>query len=276
MLATLVLGAGLFVGLFVGGCDGERVSVGTLECMPSSCAGPPILPEVACPDGTRGGASCELDPDAGACVWVEHECPAPPPCEPEDCGFVAPTTSGPSVCQRVDGVCQWVEDGTCARVDCGPRPTERSSWVCEDGSRGGFTDRCLADESGGCTWEVRACTPSVACTEATCGPEPTVPECPGVRPTCLPDVDGMCRWTAPSCSIGTSTCMGDGECGLGEYCEVGTGGCGARGSCRVAPAACERPSTTSATVCGCDGMVYESACEAHRAGVTIASVGACS
>ncbi|MEQ8404122.1 MAG: Kazal-type serine protease inhibitor [Oceanicaulis sp.] len=61
-----------------------------------------------------------------------------------------------------------------------------------------------------------------------------------------------------------------------QYCHMEPQAmCGAAdqmGECRVRPMACPR---IYRPVCGCDGETYPNACEANRAGASVASQGAC-
>lgn len=55
------------------------------------------------------------------------------------------------------------QPGACTDpAGCGPQPGEPSK-KCDDGSFGGFTGRCVANEGGGCGWEYRECPPGPAC-----------------------------------------------------------------------------------------------------------------
>lgn len=62
------------------------------------------------------------------------------------------------------------------------------------------------------------------------------------------------------------------QCPEGQYCRVDDGLCTASGVCtdfpEICPAVCD-------PVCGCDGAVYDNACEAARAGVSVAHGGEC-
>ncbi len=76
-----------------------------------------------------------------------------------------------------------------------------------------------------------------------------------------------------------ATCGGrSGPCAGDEWCDYAPGGvpCGAAdgtGVCRARPDACV-PATE--IVCGCDGVTYENACEAARAGADVQTSGGCS
>jgi|GEM_PF-5678915 len=69
-------------------------------------------------------------------------------------------------------------------------------------------------------------------------------------------------------------CSSDIECGTDYFCEKPVGNCDQSGIC--APLAPETICLSQEqTVCGCDGNVYASACEAVKIGVNIAQAGAC-
>lgn len=61
-------------------------------------------------------------------------------------------------------------------------------------------------------------------------------------------------------------CVGDFDCGAAEYCERGTGSCTDGGRCAPRPSFCGAPAL-QATVCGCDGNLYEGPCAANQAGI---------
>ena len=62
-------------------------------------------------------------------------------------------------------------------------------------------------------------------------------------------------------------------CGANEYCASPQGMCSAAGSCQPIPG----PSAIcpDVIVCGCDGVMYPTPCDAARARVSIANVGSC-
>jgi hypothetical protein len=65
------------------------------------------------------------------------------------------------------------------------------------------------------------------------------------------------------------------ECDEGLYCRYDGGTCGAAdqsGTCRQRPDNCTREHVP---VCGCDQRTYSNACEAERAGVSVAAAGDC-
>ena len=65
-------------------------------------------------------------------------------------------------------------------------------------------------------------------------------------------------------------------CGDGEFCDFDADAmCGAAdqlGTCKATPDIC---ATVIDPVCGCDGQTHNNACEANRAGISVASAGAC-
>jgi len=74
-----------------------------------------------------------------------------------------------------------------------------------------------------------------------------------------------------------ATCGGFGglQCPDSEFCDYATDSCGAAdetGTCRARPTTCGAfPQPT----CACDGMIYDSVCDANRAGVDVRGGGGC-
>ena len=60
-------------------------------------------------------------------------------------------------------------------------------------------------------------------------------------------------------------------CSPGDYCDRAAG-CASSGVCAPRPSTCE---STCELVCGCDGVTYRNACEAHLARTTVDAPGAC-
>ena len=89
------------------------------------CGPQPGAPAIQCDDGTIGGftGQCLCAPEkTDECAWEFRDCPEQDECSPELCG---------------------VQPGLPA-------------YLCEDGSTGGFTGRCLASGEG-CHWEILEC-----------------------------------------------------------------------------------------------------------------------
>jgi len=91
----------------------------------------------------------------------------------------------------------------------------------------------------------------------------------GSRTVAASDSDG-----APPASSqdgGAPRCFTNAECGPDELCD--NPGCTrGQGVCSPRPAKC---ATIADPVCGCDGKTYGNGCEAHAAGVSVGSAGAC-
>jgi hypothetical protein len=73
---------------------------------------------------------------------------------------------------------------------------------------------------------------------------------------------------------GDGSCTTNADCGMLSYCAPADGVCGGAGTCqsRGVNLMCVM---TVTPVCGCDGNTYRNACYAHKAGVAVASEGAC-
>ena len=188
--------------------------VHTCECVPDDdvCGegecGPALgAPAILCEDGSIGGNTgrCLRNPD-GACGWEIRECPPPPPPPAE-----------------------------CAVEECGP-PLGMPSRMCDDGSYGGPTGRCLRNPDGVCGWEVRSCPPSGGACPADACPayrhlDPVCADGVTSSATCERALDGTCGWHF-SCGECTDTDCGPAP-GADPMCPAsgGTPGTSATLSC---------------------------------------------
>ena len=77
---------------------------------------------------------------------------------------------------------------------------------------------------------------------------------------------------APALAEKDGKCRSNQNCDFGLYCEKPVGKCKAEGSCAIRPEVC---TDDYQPVCGCDGQTYSNACNAARAGVSVAKKGKC-
>lgn len=173
----------------------------TLGCTSGEC-------RVECGDACPTGSECNR------IVCIRAPCPSF--CAPI---FVAPAPAPGDACEE---------------SLCGVRPRS-VTLICEDGSLGGNTGRCLRGADLSCGWEMRACP-----TPVTCGGRAGNP-CTATQFCDFPD-----------------TAM----CGYAD----------ATGVCRVRPELC---TTEYAPVCGCNATTYSNACAAQLAGVDVLHDGGC-
>ena len=142
---------------------------------------------------------------------------------------------------------------------------------------------CVLDASG-CRCEVTPecitnldCNDSNQCTTDLCIDGKCQYKC-NVGSKCsieLPiPVEGTCQEQLGSCVCSPSAkpCNSNLDCSTSEYCQFQAGTCAPPGTCVQRPLMC--PDVFD-PVCGCDGITYNNACEAARAGVSIKHQGEC-
>jgi hypothetical protein len=100
-------------------------------------------------------------------------------------------------------------------------------------------------------------------------------DCPTMTDCATGGSAGSSAGTGNAAGITCAGLLGAG-CAAGMYCDLPiSSSCGAAdqtGVCKVKPDACD---AIYAPVCGCDDKTYSSDCVAHRAGISVASIGEC-
>jgi hypothetical protein len=125
----------------------------------------------------------------------------------------------------------------------------------------------IADAAGVCTARPSACTADVV---PVCG-------CDGNTYTnaCQAALAGVNIDHSGECVLATCGGITGALCHAGEYCAADVGTClisDWAGTCQPMPEVCM---DVVDPVCGCDGKTYNNACQAARAGTSVASTGAC-
>lgn len=266
----------------------DPVVIGADLCTLIECGVELEVPARLCGDGSHGGYTgrCMRDELVPICHWEILECPPLPMCEPSDCGaFPAAFVASAEIveCRMTGGECRWTlqSPSGCSVDDCGVVPNDARTMLCADGTLGGFTGSCVSLSSA-CVWEEATCESGVVavapCSLSECGDRPAADliACPdgsvaGESAQCLRQPSNACAWMMSACA--PLECDTNAACGDG-FCDRSSVACNGmiRGICVVRPSSCEG---TASPVCGCDGVTYESECEAARMGVSVAEPGAC-
>jgi len=194
-----------------------------------------------------------------------HECAADDSCPTgSDCHRVlcirAPC---PSYCHPTPVV---HAGDACDESYCGVRPRS-VTLMCDDGSIGGNTGRCLRNEDlTTCSWEIRAC-PAPSC-------PPNTRFC--IRGTHYDGTPGVCACVPDAATpVACGARLGN-TCATGQFCSFPASAiCGradGTGTCATRPDVCI---TLYRPVCGCDGTTYSNSCAANAAGMSVLHDGAC-
>jgi len=150
--------------------------------------------------------------------------------------------------------------------------------VCGAGCGGVTAAKCGATEF--CNFAPGSCgnaSPSGACiTPPTSCPDVSTPVCGCDRKTYKSACEAS-KAMVPIFAPNECPCGGpDGvACEDGRYCQLPTAAClgpSASGQCKAPPTQC---TSVKSLVCGCDGVIYDNACQAAKAGVSITGTTTC-
>ncbi len=285
---------GQFCSMAAGVCATSR-AIGFCKDIPLSC--PDVL-QVACGcDGKTYDNICQASL-AGQSAAYPGACTVA-------CGGPADTKCpAGDYCVYTDGVCSSSSvAGTCTPIPANCSDATPSAVCGCDGKT--YDSRCAASLAGVgiattgacscggpgntkcetgkyCNYAVGTC--AGANPAGTCASPPKTCQ-PFSSPVCGCDgktYDNACEAAKAQTGLYSATtacpCGGpnNAKCASDEYCEFGMiGTClGANptGVCKVKPTSC---TGVSSSVCGCDGMPYDNACEAAKAGTSVAANGSC-
>lgn len=144
-------------------------------------------------------------------------------------------------------------DSTCLAYQAGIRLAQQGACRCTDNSQ------CPSDQ---------LCALTTSCANpGECLARPTSCDTADAQPVCGCDgatYDNECAAFQAGVrvsAVGACDCMDTADCAAGEFCSAVT--CDGPGVCESEDVACP-PEGPSAT--GCDGVVYDSACDANRNG----------
>jgi Kazal-type serine protease inhibitor-like protein len=266
------------------GCD-ERTYVNACA---AGKAGATIVGAGACAGEPCGGQAGTVCPSGQFCRYAPEA----------DCGSADQTGTCeaiPRACDSIyidatvcgcDGVtyaneCEAELAGTSIRAQAECLASDRTPCGGLTGARCGAGEFCdyslqaacgAADQSGECQPIPQLCTDLYA---AVCG-------CDGrdYPNACNANAAGVAVASEGACapSAGGAVCGGllGGQCAPGEFCnypiEAICGAADGTGRCEALPEVCTE---ILDPVCGCDGVSYGNACDAHFRGVSIASLGVC-
>lgn len=237
----------------------EPGHTGQCAPIPARCSGA----EVCGCDNVTYPSACDAY-RAGVSVQFDQPC-EPPVCAPQD-------IRGEGLCPAFLGVawdgqrCVAIGGCGCVGEDCASIFPDNAS--CESAFAGCAS--CIAQDATGfgdcgayfgAAWNGMGCQDVGGC------------ECVGADCGALYESFELCEIARGHCS--RRSCFDTLECAEVEYCHFPEGSCSGLGECRPRPMGGEMCTFEQPPVCGCDGVTYACADQAHVFGVAVFYEGPC-
>lgn len=237
----------------LGGCRGRQLACGVMSIRASVVFASSALALLgACDSGAgRIDTACQSNADCGA---------------DELCG-TGLCEGGIGVCIPRPTMCSDTDEPVCG---CDGLTYQNVCFAELAGVRISTAQPCVCESNGDCRGEQYCALENSCFNPGLCLPRPQMCDPADTQTVCgclgntHPNACESFRAAERVSALGGCDCTDDQSCAAGQYCDANT--CDGPGGCVEQPTACppDGPSVT-----GCDGVVYENACEAARLGVRV-------